>query len=148
MLTQRTIGPECSGSTSVDVSKMKDGDFAGLTLLQRRYGQVGVKYENGKKFIVMVSAQSEKPVEMARVDLSQNTVYLKAECDFRDKVDTAEFFYSLDGKSWLKIGSQLKMAYTLPHFIGYRFGLFNYATKEIGGHVDFDYFRITDERSK
>lgn len=148
MLTQRTIGPECSGSTSVDVSKMKDGDFVGLTLLQRRYGQVGVKYENGKKFIVMVSAQSEKPVEMARVDLSQNTVYLKAECDFRDKVDTAEFFYSLDGKSWIKIGSQLKMAYTLPHFIGYRFGLFNYATKEIGGHADFDYFRITDERSK
>lgn len=148
MLTQRTIGPECSGSTSVDVSKMKEGDFAGLTLLQRRYGQVGVKYENGKKIIVMVSAQSEKPVEMARVDLSQNTVYLKAECDFRDKVDTAEFFYSLDGKSWTKIGSQLKMAYTLPHFIGYRFGLFNYATKEIGGHADFDYFRITDERSK
>jgi beta-xylosidase len=121
---------------------MKEGDFAGLTLLQRRYGQVGVRYDNGTKSIVMVSAESEKPVEMARIPLSQNTVYLKAECDFRERADTAEFFYSLDGKTWKRIGSQLKMAYTLPHFMGYRFGLFNYATKEAGGFVDYDFFHI------
>ena len=33
------------------------------------------------------------------------------------------------------------MAYTIPHFMGYRFALFNYATEEPGGFVDFDYFR-------
>jgi hypothetical protein len=37
------------------------------------------------------------------------------------------------------------MAYTLPHFMGYRFGLFNYATKSPGGFVDFNYFRISDK---
>ncbi|WP_166792148.1 hypothetical protein [Pedobacter alluvionis] len=26
--------------------------------------------------------------------------------------------------------------------MGYRFGLFNYATQQIGGHTDFDYFNI------
>ena len=139
ILTQRTIGPECTGSTFIDVSKMKEGDFAGLALLQRRYGQVGVLYENGVKSIVMVSAESEKPVEMQRIPLLENTVYLKAECNFRDLADTAEFYYSLDGKSWNRIGTQLHMAYTLPHFMGYRFGLFNYATREAGGFVDFDY---------
>jgi hypothetical protein len=36
------------------------------------------------------------------------------------------------------------MVYTLDHFMGYRFGLFNYATKEAGGFVDFDYFHIDD----
>lgn len=148
MLTQRTIGPECSGYTAIDVSRMKEGDFAGLTVFQRRYGQVGVKFENEKKSIVMVSAQSEKPVEMARVALSQNVVYLKAECNFRDLADTAEFFYSMDGKSWTKIGSQLKMAYTFPHFMGYRFGLFNHATESAGGMVDFDSFHIEDHISK
>ncbi|MBX2945081.1 MAG: glycoside hydrolase 43 family protein [Cyclobacteriaceae bacterium] len=147
MLTQRTIGPECTAYTRVDVSKMKDGDFAGLTLFQKRYGQVGVRFENGLKSIVMISAESEKPVEMERVPLSQNIIYLKAECNFNDKADTAEFFYSLDGKSWKHIGQQLKMSYTLPHFMGYRFGLFNYAAKEVGGFVDFDYFRIEDRRS-
>ncbi|MDA3930286.1 MAG: hypothetical protein PF541_15155 [Prolixibacteraceae bacterium] len=29
--------------------------------------------------------------------------------------------------------------------MGYRFGLFNYATKTTGGYVDFDYFRITNK---
>ena len=145
-LTQRTIGPVCSGTTSMDVSDMKEGDFAGLALLQKKYGWIGVKYENGVKKIVMVSAQTDKPEEVESLPLNQNTVFLKAECDFTDKKDIADFYYSLDGKKWTKIGSQLKMAYTLPHFMGYRFGLFNYATKTPGGYVDFDYFRISDSK--
>lgn len=147
-LTQRTIGPESAGSTLLDVSKMKEGDFAGLALLQKRYGLVGVKYENGTKSVVMVSAESEKPVEIERIPLTQKTIYLKAECNFRDLADTATFFYSLDGKSWKRIGAPLKMAYTLPHFIGYRFGLFNYATRQTGGIADFDYFHIEDKITK
>ncbi len=141
-LTQRTIGPECSGSTSIDVSNMKEGDFAGLALLQKKHGLVGVKFENGAKKIVMISAQNDEPVEIESLPLDQKKVYLKAECDFRDRKDVADFYYSLDGKKWNRIGSQLKMEYTLPHFMGYRFGLFNYATQTTGGYVDFDYFQI------
>jgi beta-xylosidase len=141
-LTQRTFGPESTGTTVLDVSKMKDGDIAGLALLQKRYGIVGVKSEAGAKSIVMISAQSEKPVEITRIPLKQQKVYLKAECDFRDRKDIAKFSYSLDGNTWTLIGEPLKMAYTLPHFMGYRFGLFNYATQNIGGYVDFDWFRI------
>jgi len=143
-LTQRTIGPQCSGATSIDVSNMKEGDFAGLTVLQKRYGQVGVQYKQGVKSIVMISAETEKPVEMQSVPLTQKEVYLKIECNFTDKKDVADFFYSLDGHSWTHIGSQLKMAYTIPQFMGYRFGLFNYATNNIGGFVDFDFFHIED----
>ena len=62
-----------------------------------------------------------------------------------DKIDVAKFFYSLDGKTWTVIGGELKMEYTLmEHFMGYRFGLFNYATKEPGGFADFDWFRINN----
>ncbi len=146
-LTQRTIGPECSGSTSIDVSKMREGDFAGLALLQRKFGLVGVKLDNGTRSIVMVSAQSGRPVEVQRVPLTQRSVYFKAECNFRELADVADFFYSLDGKTWEPIGSQLKMEYSMPHFMGYRFGLFNYATKTPGGYVDFDWFRISSEIS-
>lgn len=121
---------------------MKEGDLAGLALLQKKYGLVGVKYENGAKKIVMVSAQTDGTVEEESLPLDQETVYLKAECDFNNREDVAGFYYSLNGKSWIKIGSQLKMAYTIPHFMGYRFGLFNYATKSPGGYVDFDWFRI------
>ena len=141
-LTQRTFGPQCWGSTAVDVSKMKEGDVAGLTLLQRKFGIAGVKSENGVKLILMINAQSGKPVVAETVPLNQKVVYLRAECDFRDKTDIAHFFYSLDGKKWTPIGTQLKMEYSMPHFMGYRFGLFNYATKTPGGYVDFDWFRL------
>jgi len=147
-LTQRTFGPACSGITSIDVSNMKEGDFAGLALLQQKYGQVGVKYENGNKFVVMVSAESGVPVETERIPFEGQTIHLKAECNFKDRVDTATFYYSLDEKLWKPIGPSLKMAYTIPHFMGYRFGLFNYATQNTGGYVDFDYFRISERTKK
>jgi beta-xylosidase len=140
-LTQRTFGPQCWGSTAVDVSKMKEGDVAGLTLLQRKFGIVGVRFENGVKSILMINAQSGKPVVAETVPLRQKVVYLRAECDFRDKTDLARFFYSLDGRSWKPIGTQLKMEYSMPHFMGYRYGLFYYSTKTPGGYVDFDWFR-------
>jgi beta-xylosidase len=142
-LTQRTFGPQSFASACMDVSNMKEGDFAGLTLLQRKFGIVGVKYEKGSKTIIMINAQSGKPIEVQQVALNQKNVFLKAECDFRNKTDTARFYYSLDGRKWNLIGNQLKMEYSMPHFMGYRFGLFNYSTKSPGGYVDFDWFRIS-----
>jgi beta-xylosidase len=143
-LTQRTIGPVCSGSTRLDVSNLKDGDFAGLCLLQKNYGLVGVRADGGQKAIVMINATGGTPVEAQVIPLNQKTVYFKANCDFTNKKDVADFFYSLDGKKWMPIGTQVKMAYTIPHFMGYRFGLFNYATKTTGGFADFDFFHIAD----
>jgi beta-xylosidase len=147
-LTQRTIGPESTGSTLLDISNMKEGDVAGLSLLQKEFGLVSVTLENGSKKIIMVSAPKGEPKQVASVPLNQNKIYFKAECDFKDKTDKANFFYSLDGKSWTRIGDTIDMPYTLPHFMGYRFGLFNYATKNVGGFVDFDYFHITDKISQ
>lgn len=144
-LTQRTFGPTSSGVTSIDVSNMKDGDYAGLLLLQRRYAWVGVKATANGKAIVMGDGQGAKEVEAANIPISQKVVYFKADCDFTNRVDKAWLYYSLDGKAWTEIGPMLKMSYTLPHFMGYRFGLFNYATKTTGGYVDFDYFRISDK---
>lgn len=144
-LTQRSFGPVCSGITLLDVSNMKNGDFAGLCAFQRKFGQVGVRKVNGERFVVMVSNKTDQPTALQCVPLTQNEIFLKVECDFRDKVDVASFFFSLDGKDWKKIGAPLEMEYTLmEHFMGYRFGLFNFATLEPGGFVDFDYFRIND----
>ncbi len=144
-LTQRTFGPVSSATTKIEVAQMKDGDCAGLIALQRRYGFVGVKMEGGSKSVVMASVQSRTPEEIESVPLKQQAVYLKIDCDFRDRTDKAYFYYSLDGETWTKIGGVLQMSYTLPHFMGYRFGLFNFATKTAGGFVDFDYYRVSDE---
>lgn len=146
-LTQRTFGPECAAVTAVDVSKLKAGDCAGLTLLQKNYGWVGVKVDvDGSRRLVMMNASNGKPEEAASVPLNQPVVYLKAACDFKEKADKGYFYYSLDGNTWQPIGTPLTMAYTIPHFMGYRFGLFAYATKEAGGYADFDYYRISTSK--
>ena len=153
-LTQRTIGPTSSASVALDVSKMKEGDFAGLSAFQKEYGSVGVKIDAGQKSIVMITTDNDKPVEVKRIPLNQNQIYFRIDCDFTGMNDAADslytlngkdeasFFYSFDGKVWKPIGRPLKMKYTIPHFMGYRFSLFNYATKETGGYADFDWFRI------
>lgn len=147
ILTQRTFGPVCAGSVYLDVTGLKDGDFAGLALFQHRYGQIGVKVRDGRKYLVMVNGEAKQPVEV-EVELHANKVYLKVECDFRQRTDKGYFYYSLDGKRWESMGEPLKMAYTMPHFMGYRFALFNYATKETGGYADFDWFTVSECISK
>lgn len=141
-LTQRTFGPTCEGETAIDISAMKDGDFAGLSLLQQNYALLGVRMEGGQHFLVNSNAKGGIEQERARIPLQQQKVYLKVKCDFTNKRDIATFFYSLNGEEWEPIGTEFKMTYTIPHFMGYRFGLFNYATKNVGGYVDFDYFHI------
>lgn len=143
ILTQRTFGPHSTGSVALDVSGMKDGDRAGIIALQSDYGWVGVKMENGIKSVVMVNAPDGKPQEINSVPVGQRKVFLRICCDFTNLRDEALFYYSLNGKDWNIIGNSLKMKYKLTHFMGYRFGLFNYATKYTGGYVDFDWFRLT-----
>ncbi len=142
-LTQRMFGPHCSGSISLDVSSMKDGDIAGLAAFQKNYGFVGVKMVGNSRSIVTVNGASGMPVETGVIPLGQKTISLKVEANFENRTDLAHFYYSLDGTTWKSIGAPVKMSYTLPHFMGYRFALFNFATKAAGGSVDFDYFRVT-----
>lgn len=148
-LTQRTFGPECSAYIRLDVAKMKDGDVAGLSAFAERYGYVGVKMENGKKYIVMARYDDndsvEKEFEKERTELAGNEVFLRVDCDYNNAADKAYFYYSLDGESWTKIGDTLQMNYYGLHFMGYRYAIFNYATEQAGGYVDVDYFRVGDE---
>lgn len=138
-LTQRTLGPQCSGWILMDVRNMKDGDIAGLAAFQKEYGFIGVKKEGKEFFIVMV----EKGKEIDRIKLEQMMVYFKIDFDF--EIDKAYFYYSYNGIDWTKFGSDLAMRYTIPHFMGYRFAIFNFATKQTGGYVDVDYFKFSNK---
>lgn len=156
-LTQRTYGPTSAASVAIEVANMKNGDVAGLSAFQNQYGFVGIKMEDGEKFLVMHRAQKKGDaagVEMESVPLDTERVYLKVFCDFREDetktstprcTDKAYFYYSLDNENWTQIGDTLQMAYDWPHFVGYRFGLFYYSTEQCGGYVDFDYFHIADD---
>lgn len=133
-LTQRTEGPKCSGVVSLDLSNMKDGDCAGLAAFCSEPGTLTVTKEDGKKYLLM----TDRGVEKARVEVSQNQLYLKLDCDFT--TDDALFSYSLDNKTWTQLGDKFHMIFSMAHFTGNKFAIFNYATRETGGYVDVDFF--------
>jgi beta-xylosidase len=139
-LTQRTFGPTSVATVAMEMGGMRDGDYAGLGALQQNYGFVGVTKSGSSRFVVMRNGAQE----ISRVSVSQDRIYLRVTMDFRNQADDARFYYSLDGNNWVAIGNVLQMSYTIPHFMGYRFALFNYATQSAGGYADFDYFRVSE----
>jgi len=152
-LTQRTFEPACEATAALEPVNMKDGDKAGLVLLQAISGFVGIEQEGGKKYIVMYTGDNENYKGMNAVETRQaqlpftgSRIYLKINCQFMTDTCTVEkavFSYSPDEINWQNIGINLNMKWTMTHFTGARFGLFNYAVKTAGGYVDFDYFRVT-----
>ena len=164
-LTQRMEGPTCSGYIRMDLSKMKDGDCAGLAAFNGDSGVLTIKKE-GKKLVLQMTEQKvsltdrekavtkvdEKIVET--VDLSaafksqtsknkSQIIYLRLDGDFQPRHgDAANFYYSLDGQQWTKIGTEnYRMQFDYRRFfMGSKFGIFNYATKKVGGYVDVDEF--------
>ena len=143
----------------MDLSKMKDGDHAGLAAFNSDTGALTVK-KQGKKLVLEMNelkvALSDRDKEVTdveqktieSVELKQPKVWLRIDADFRPSptgrfggTDMAQFYYSLDGEQWTKIGSDYKMGFDWRRFfMGQKFGIFCYATKKVGGYVDIDGF--------
>ena len=92
---------------------------------------------------------NSKDVVVKEVDLNGDEVYVKVDFKFNNidanfncgnNIDKANFFYSLDGNSWTKIGDEISLPYDLKMFTGYKFGIYSYPTKNQGGYVDIDSF--------
>ena len=141
-LTQRTFGPKCSGRTLVDGTGMKDGDMAGLVALQDDKGFVALAKESGSYKVVMYTGNKDGERQAESKALSGSKVYLRIDFDLPIDRGTAYFYYSTDGSTWTKIGSDVKLNYDLHMFVGVRWGLFNFATKTAGGYADFDWFKV------
>ncbi|MBQ7934395.1 MAG: acetyl xylan esterase, partial [Lachnospiraceae bacterium] len=156
-LTQRMIYPGCSGMVTVDGCRMKIGDYAGISAFQGCYGLIALTREEDGYYVVMrgkspedVSLQAKAGTdylgqECGRVFLGNRAnVRLKVSVDFTNMNDEAHFYYQ-DGEDWIPLGAARKLAFKMDHFTGCRFGLFVYATKEIGGtgtFADFCYEEI------
>ncbi|MBR1378389.1 MAG: glycoside hydrolase 43 family protein [Bacteroidaceae bacterium] len=146
-LTQRTVGPRCIDETMLDASGMKPGDRAGLCAFMSNYCSIGVEVDDaGQRFIVATSGNLRGSNEELRVPLKGKKAWLRIKYVFTPQADDtcgpdkAFMSYSTDGKKWIDVDYQLQMRFTLDLFIGYKAALYNYPTKQVGGHADFDYF--------
>ncbi len=161
-LTQRTFEPACEGVIALEPGNMKDGDIAGFMALGPIAGFTGIEQEGSQKYIVMYTADNDSSTNpstqgqrasqtrMAQVAFNGDRVYFRLKFQFKTgsfTTETAKFEYSLDGEKWQSIGTTVNIKWTLRHFTGYRFGLFNYAAKEAGGYVDFDFFHLVQGKN-
>ena len=150
-LTQRMVGPKCTGIVCLDLRKMKDGDRAGFSAFNGDSGVLTVE-KNGKKLELVMSEQKTsfdrkhsirevQTEEMARIPLKKKQIYLKIDGEFGLDKDWAVFSYSLDGENWTTVGRPVKMVFDYRRmFMGSKFAIFNYATKKLGGYVDVQSF--------
>ena len=129
-LTQRTSGPVCSAEVTVDAKDLKEGDTAGLMLLQGKYSYAGITVKDGKCFCIM-NATGEIIEEIP----SDSVIRLRAECDFTNGKDEVRYF--VNGKA---IGKPFHMEFTLEHFTGARFALFVSSREQAGGEAGFSEF--------
>lgn len=153
-LTTRMMGPQNEGIIRMDVSQMQDGDMAGFCAFQNDAALLSVVKEKGRKYIVASTDSMEMEPknhrvladhrhEIYRKALSQNIVYLRVNADFRLHKDVASLAYSLDGKHWTTVLTNFKLVFDYRRFfMGTRFGIYNFATKQLGGKVDIDWFHF------
>ena len=154
-LTQRIhcFSPANTASTKVEnsygtikmaVGNMKDGDIAGLAVFQDPYAMIAIRQDEGVRRLYSKRSDYEdwgnitEAQEILGDTIDADTIYLRALVNYGK--NTANFYYSTDNSKWTKFGVELNMRFTLKIFVGQRFYLFNYATKENGGYVDIDWF--------
>ncbi|MGC4807435.1 family 43 glycosylhydrolase [Micromonospora sp. DT233] len=152
-LTHRIQGPTSTGTIELDYSTMRDGDRAGLAMLRDTSAWIGVKRDNGTTRVVMTNGltmgsdnwnTTGTGTEIASAAVSGGRIWLRANADIRPGSGRqARFSYSTDGVNFVSLGNALTLNNAWQFFMGYRFGIFNYATQALGGSATVRQFSLT-----
>ncbi|KAG9101108.1 hypothetical protein FRC06_003336, partial [Ceratobasidium sp. 370] len=150
-LSHRIPGPISYAIIKLSYGSMKDGDRAGLALLRDVSAWVGVRRDSGAYTMAMVSGLTMDSnwntngtgSVVASTPISGGTIWLRATADIRPSgPHTVSFWYSTDGNIFSPFGSSFVMTNAWQFFMGYRFGIFNYATSALGGQVTVGSFQL------
>jgi beta-xylosidase len=145
-LTKRIHGPVGTGTLELDFTSMADGDRAGLSLFRDKSAWVGIARDGSTYRVQYVTGlnlgtgngwpTTGTGTVSAQQDISTKKVWLRIRADIApggSKQGT--FFYSTDGNSFTQLGGAFAMNTDWQFFMGYRYGIFEYATKALGGSV-------------
>lgn len=139
-LTQRIMGPAASATTVLDFSQLKDGDRAGLGLLNIPFAWLGVNVEGNAKTLRFYNQNGNIAQELP---VGGKQISLRITANLDDEM--AQFSYSSDGKEFQNIGDSVLLPYQLKTFQGSRYALFAYNTKgRNGGKARFCSFRVDE----
>jgi beta-xylosidase len=151
-LTQKTMGASGEVTVALDVSKMADGQKAGLCSFGSLYGLLGIYRAEGSNYLFFETnrelfAQPQPGVRVNTFDTGKNlfekqpvrakVIYLKLKLDFL--TNRNHFYYSTDNKRFIPFGEDFGALFSF--WKGTRVGLFSYNEAGDGGAALFDWFR-------
>ncbi|KAF8657151.1 hypothetical protein AX16_002265 [Volvariella volvacea WC 439] len=154
-LTHRILGPTSTGTIVLDYSSMRDGDRAGLALFRDLSSWIGVRRDSGTVRLTRVSnlnmdsswntVNTGSEIAAGPTLPATGRVWLRISADIRPSSASpqATFSYSTNGSSFTTLGSAYTMGKAWQFFMGYRFGIFNYATVALGGSVTVSSFTLS-----
>lgn len=144
-LTHRLYGEYPVGTVAMDFTNMADGDITGLAAFRDLTSWIGV-IRNGTGYSIVVRANATQDESSwnttstgtvtATASITVHTVWLRVSLDARANGNKlAQFSYSTDGLQFKQLGPPAQLSSGWQIFVGYRFGIFNFATKALGGSV-------------
>jgi hypothetical protein len=122
-------------------------------MLRQSSAWIGVVKANNTTRVVMTDgltmangtwATISTGTERAGATVAGSRIWLRARADIQPGSGRqATFSYSTDGTTFLPLGPALTLNNAWEFFMGYRFGIFNYATQSLGGAVTVRRFDLT-----
>lgn len=153
-LTHRVHGPYPNATVRFDISKMADGDRTGLAAFRDRSAYIGIHRSGNTNSIVARfnmtidewgsdTLDNGTIVATAPLASGVTSLWFRTTMDVRPNgSNEAKFYYSLDGKKFTQLGEAYKLYTGWAFFLGYRFGVFNFATLALGGSVKITEFTV------
>jgi beta-xylosidase len=128
---------------AIDFTNMADGDITGLAAFRDVTSWIGV-IRNGTSYTIQVRvnatqdestwATTSTGTVVATAPITGRRVWFRVSLDARASgTKLAQFYYSTDGSSFTQLGPSAQLSSGWQIFVGYRFGIFNFATKALGG---------------
>lgn len=124
-------------TVKLDLSRMTDGQHAGLAHIARNFGAIGVRQTGTSRSIEYVGRDQTA----AGPQLNESMVWLRTSWGPDGR---ASFAYSTDGHQFRPFGPHYQM--THAHYRGDRVGPYTYADRDGPGLVDVDYVRYSYAR--
>lgn len=145
-LTHRLMGPSSTATIVLDITNMVDGDSAGFAAFRDWTAYIGIT-RNGSTYTVSnvqgalqnssTWATITDGTTIASAPITSGKVWLRGVADLigTNSDHGVSFSYSTDGKIFSDLGSKYTMNTDYSLFVGYRWAIFNFATKALGGSI-------------
>jgi xylan 1,4-beta-xylosidase len=142
-LTQKVSGPYSTGTVSLDLTGLREGDFAGNGIMGRVMYQLGVRKKADGFWLEMRQGGREGETVVDSLPVKTDKIYLRTEVT---KQGSLLFYYSLDNLEYNRLGPEGVSNFW--GFLGIRHALccYNLNKGATGGYADFDYFELESNR--